>query len=101
LRATGRDGAAELLRVRALRAMPSDPTLAETLLKRSLQKARLEETLAWELRSTVTLAQLLVECGRSTEAAGFISAIGDRVRDEFETPDMRTLALLRRSLSSS
>jgi predicted ATPase/DNA-binding winged helix-turn-helix (wHTH) protein len=104
--ARGEDGragwcAAELLRVRALRAMPSDPTLAETLLKRSLQKARLEETLAWELRSTVTLAQLLVECGRSTEAAGFISAIGDRVRDEFETPDMRTLALLRRSLSSS
>jgi hypothetical protein len=83
--------------------MPSDPTLAETLLKRSLEKAGLEETLAWELRSTITLAQLLSERGhgRSNEAAGFISAIGDRVRDEFKTPDMRTLALLRRSLSSS
>jgi hypothetical protein len=56
--------------------MPSDPTLAETLLKRSLEKARLEETLAWELRSTITLAQLLVECGRSNVAAGFISTSG-------------------------
>jgi predicted ATPase len=103
--ARGEDGragwcAAELLRVRALRAMPSDPILAETLLKRSLEKAKLEETLAWELRSTVTLAQILSEQGRSNEAAGFISAIEDRVRDEFETPDMRTLALLRRSRSS-
>jgi predicted ATPase/DNA-binding winged helix-turn-helix (wHTH) protein len=104
--ARGEDGragwcAAELLRARALRAMPSDPTLAEALLKRSLEKARLEETPAWELRSTITLAQILSAQGRSNEAGGFISAIGDRVRDEFETPDMRTLALLRRSLSSS
>jgi predicted ATPase/DNA-binding winged helix-turn-helix (wHTH) protein len=104
--ARGEDGragwcAAELLRVRALRAATSDPALAETLLTRSVEKARLEETPAWELRSTITLVQLLCGQGRGSEAAAFLSAVADRVRDEFETPDMRALAILRRSLSSS
>ena len=104
--ARGEDGragwcAAELLRLRALRAAPSDPALAETLLTRSLEKATLEEALAWELRSTITLAQLLSEQGRASEAADLVSAVADRVTDEFETPDIRALTILRHSLSSS
>jgi hypothetical protein len=73
----------QLLRVRHIRTRNRAPRCLESLVP------------------LPSLIQILSEQGRSNEAAGFISAIGDRVRDEFETPDMRTLALLRRSLSSS
>jgi predicted ATPase/DNA-binding winged helix-turn-helix (wHTH) protein len=100
--ARGEDGragwcAAELMRVRALRALPSDPAQAKALLMRSLEKARLEDTPAWELRSTIALARLLMEQDRSSEADDFLSATPDRVRGDFETPDTVALAALRRS----
>ncbi len=88
----------ELLRLRAIRVAGADPALADTLLRRSIELARRDDALAWELRSSASLARLWAAQGRCDEAAGLLGIL-DRLRDAAATPDVRDAAALRRSLS--
>jgi predicted ATPase/DNA-binding winged helix-turn-helix (wHTH) protein len=81
----------ELLRVQAdiLVSMPStDEVLAEAIVMRALAEARREYALAWELRSSMTLARLRSKQGRGHEGRQELAAVLDRFTEGFETVDL-------------
>lgn len=67
-------------------AMPE----AELLLLRSLDLARQQSTLSWELRSATSLARLWHRRGRVAEARDLLAAICDRFTEGFGTSDVVT-----------
>jgi hypothetical protein len=99
----GEDGcagwcAAELLRVRALRIAETDPRSAEVLLLRSMEMAKEDDTLAWELRSSAALAELWMRQGRNAEALDLLTELPGRLKDQLVTPDIHRLRALLQSL---
>jgi predicted ATPase len=82
---------AELLRARAAilltraRGREAD---AEILLSRSLEQARQQAALAWELRAATTLAWLRIRQGQVTEAATGLNAVYSRFKEGFHTADL-------------
>jgi predicted ATPase len=62
---------------------------AEDWLSRSLQLARRQSALAWELRTTTSLAVLRRKQDRHAEAHGTLAAVYDRFTEGFETSDLR------------
>jgi predicted ATPase/DNA-binding winged helix-turn-helix (wHTH) protein len=92
----------EVLRVDAelllWHAAPSAPNAAETKLLRSLDVARRQSALSWELRSATSLARLWGRAGRTTEGRDLLAAICDRFSEGFGTADViaarQLLALL-------
>jgi predicted ATPase len=64
-------------------------TEAEDWLARSLQLARRQSALAWELRTTMSLALLRRKQGRHDEAHGALAAVYDQFTEGFETSDLR------------
>jgi predicted ATPase len=82
----------EILRIKGeLLASAPGATLseAENWLSRSLQLARRQSALAWELRTTVSLALLRRKQGRHDEARRALAAVYDRFTEGFETSDLR------------
>ena len=82
----------ELLRVQAnvlLLISPSNESAAEDCLLRSLTCARRQSALAWELRTTLTLARLQARQGRSKAAHQLLSSVYGRFTEGFETGDLR------------
>ena len=82
----------DLLRTKAKALMvlsPEDRTTAETLLMASLDRGRKQSSLAWELRSAISLCHLLSEHGRAEEARSLLSNIYGRFTEGFETADLR------------
>lgn len=63
---------------------------AESLLRESIAIARAQAALAWELRSTVSLAGLLARGGRAAEAVPSLEAVLARFAEGFDTPDLRS-----------
>jgi tetratricopeptide (TPR) repeat protein len=61
---------------------------AEDWLSRSLQLARRQSALAWELRTTTSLALLRRKQDRHAEAHGALAAVYDRFTEGFETSDL-------------
>ena len=51
--------------------------------------ARAQSALAWELRSTMTLARLLSEDGQRDQARHTLALVYDRVTEAFETADLK------------
>jgi hypothetical protein len=60
---------------------------AESRLHRSLDLARAQSTLSWELRTATSLARLWHRSGRAAEALGFLTATCDRFSEGFDTAD--------------
>nr|MBW4091699.1 hypothetical protein [Pseudomonadota bacterium] len=84
----------EILRVNADLLLwhggPAAAPAAESLLHRSLDLARQQSTLSWELRSATSLAQLWHRGGRVAEARDLLAATNDRFTEGFGTGDVMT-----------
>jgi predicted ATPase len=61
---------------------------AERLLSRSLEEARRQSALAWELRSATTFAWLQIRKGQVKEAAAGLEAVYCRFKEGFQTADL-------------
>jgi predicted ATPase len=102
--------AAELLRVKAealLKEGEANAAAAEGLLQRSLQTAREQGALSWELRTATSLARLWHQQHRTREAHDLLVSVYSRFTEGFETIDLvkaRTLledmAAIRRNAAS-
>ena len=85
---------AELLRVKGeliLReGAPQAATAAEEHFLRSLDWARRQGALSWELRTATSLARLQQDQGRAAEARSLLQSVYDRFSEGFETADLKT-----------
>jgi predicted ATPase/DNA-binding winged helix-turn-helix (wHTH) protein len=80
----------EALRLKgALLLMRHRAVDAENLFLRSLDFARRQGALSWELRSTVSLARLQCGQGRAREAHGRLMSVYSRFTEGFETADVQ------------
>jgi predicted ATPase/DNA-binding winged helix-turn-helix (wHTH) protein len=85
---------AELLRVKGeliLReGVPQAATAAEEHFLQSLDWARRQGALSWELRTSTSLARLQHDQGRIAEARSLLQSVYDRFSEGFETADLKT-----------
>jgi predicted ATPase len=82
--------AAELLRVKALTLTRKHGTqaAAEALLQQSLDTAREQGALSWELRTATSLARLQHGQGRTHEAYDLLASVYARFTEGFATIDL-------------
>ena len=84
---------AELLRIKGeliLReGAPQAATAAEEHFLRSLDWARRQGALSWELRTSTSLARLQQDQGRAAEARSLLQPVYDRFSEGFETADLK------------
>jgi len=78
-----------------------DPAEAETLYLRSLEIARSTETLAWEIRTSVSIGRLWQRTGRTRDAHERLEEVLSRVQEGFSSPDFGVAVSLYKSLASS
>jgi hypothetical protein len=103
---SGRVGwsAAEILRVagESIRraGAPDSMQVAEALFRRSLDLARRQNALSWELRTAMSLARLWRDLHRVGEAREVLSAVRDRFGEGFQTRDYLNAEALLRELSA-
>jgi predicted ATPase len=71
---------------------------AETPLRISIDWARQQQAKSWELRSSTTLAQLLIERGLRDAAREVLAPIYDWFTEGFDTHDLRAARTLLESL---
>lgn len=91
----------ELLRIRAvvLLSMPQPGhAQVEACIMQSLDCARRQGAKGWELRTTMTLAQLRVLQGRAKEARQLLSTILEQFSEGFATRDLSAAAAMLREL---
>lgn len=103
--ARGDDGsagwcAAELLRLRALHAMATDPGDAEALLLQSLDLSLEQGALSWQVRSANTLARLWIGQAREAEAGALLTRVAAGLGDPSQTPDVTELRGLQEYLET-
>jgi predicted ATPase len=87
----------ELLRIKAviLKALnPEDSAEMIDTLAESLAMSRQQGARAWEWRTTMELARLALEQGRSGEARDLLQGCRDQVSEGFDSKDLRQLGLL-------
>ena len=94
---------AEMLRIRAARLLARTDgeydMQAEALLQRSLDVARRQKALAWELRTATTLAEHWHRRNRRTDALELLSPVYERFTEGFDTQDLVRAATLLESKS--
>ena len=71
---------------------------AEDHYQQALDWARRQGALSWELRAATSLARLLRDHNRSTEAIAVLAPIYNRFTEGFETADLKTAKALIDSL---
>jgi len=85
---------AELLRIKGELILredaPQAAAAAEENFLRSLDWARRQGALAWELRTATSLARLQQDQGRAAEARSLLQSVYDRFSEGFETADLKT-----------
>jgi predicted ATPase len=85
---------AELLRVKGQLILwegaPHAAVTAEEHFLRSLNWARRQGALSWELRTSTSLARLQQDQGRIAEARSNLQPVYDRFTEGFETADLKT-----------
>jgi predicted ATPase/DNA-binding winged helix-turn-helix (wHTH) protein len=85
---------AELLRIKGELILredgPQAATAAEQHFLHSLDWARRQGALSWELRTSTSLARLQHDQGRIAEAYGLLQSVYDRFSEGFETADLKT-----------
>lgn len=85
----------EVLRIKGnCLALLEEPQLAEQCYAHSLEVARRQTALSWELRTTTSLAKLRLGGDRRTEALRDLAAVYDRCTEGFWTPDLTTATQL-------
>ena len=93
---------AELLRIKGeliLReSAPRAATVAEEFFLHSLEWARRQGALSWELRTSTSLARLQHDQGRIAEARSHLQLVYDRFSEGFETVDLKIAKALLNSL---
>jgi predicted ATPase len=93
---------AELLRIKGeliLReSAPQAASAAEEHFLRSLDWARRQGALSWELRTSTSLARLQQDQGRIAEARSLLQSVYDRFSEGFETADLKTAKAYPNSL---
>jgi hypothetical protein len=102
---TGQAGwcAAEILRAKGVIALKEDASnavAAERLFRQSLDLARQQGALAWELRSAMSAARLLQAQGRVSEARDLVAPIHARFTEGFGTADLVAARTLLDDLGS-
>jgi predicted ATPase len=89
---------AECLRIKGellrLRNRPKSTQEAEKHFERSLEWSRRQQTLSWELRTSVSLARMHQAQGRIDEARDALSLVCSRFEEGFQTADMRAARTL-------
>jgi len=94
---------AELLRLKGELVLrqggPNASSAAERYFRESLDWARRQETIAWELRTATSLAGLRHRGKRGAEAREALSAVYERFTEGLETADLRRATELLTSLS--
>jgi len=87
-----------LLRVKGelilLQDAPEAATTAEGHLREALDWAHRQGALSWELRAATSLARLLRDQNRSTEAIALLAPIYNRFTEGFETADLKAASAL-------
>jgi predicted ATPase len=92
---------AEMLRLRGeLRLKQTQLDLAEADFRESIALAQKMEAKAWELRATMSLAQLLVQQGDRDEARTKLAAIYGWFTEGFDTADLKDAKALLDELSA-
>lgn len=85
---------AELLRIKGelilRQGAPQAATAAEEHFLHSLDWARRQGALSWELRTSTSLARLQHDQGRTAEARSLLQSVYDRFSEGFETADLKT-----------
>ena len=93
---------AELLRVKGelilLGGSPQAPTAAEEHFLRSVDWARRQGALSWELRTSTSLARLQQDQGRIAEARSLLQSVYARFSEGFETADLKAAKAYLNSL---
>lgn len=93
----------ELLRIKGdlilLQAGPGAPVTAESLFRKSLDWAKRQRALSWELRTATSLARLFRDQSRSSDARGLLAPIHGRFSEGFNTADLAAARQLLFELS--
>jgi tetratricopeptide (TPR) repeat protein len=95
--------AAEILRVNAsvlLKEGALDTAAAETQFRRSLDIARQQAALSWELRAATSLARLWQDQKRMRDAHDLLASVYGQFTEGFETADLVAARLLLNELAS-
>jgi predicted ATPase len=82
---------AELYRVKGellLAESPDDTVAAEANFRAAIETARRQQSRAWELRATMSLARLWHRQGRRDEARDALAAVYGGFTEGFTTPDL-------------
>ena len=80
----------EMMRIKGeILASGSRSCEAETWFSRSIDLAREQSALAWELRAATSLAHLWARQGRCDEGQRVLRPVYDRFTEGFDTPDLR------------
>ena len=66
-----------------------DPELARDYFLRSLECARAQGALSWELRTAISLALLERTQGRTEQARRLLQSVHDRFTEGFDTADLK------------
>jgi tetratricopeptide (TPR) repeat protein len=95
--------AAEVLRARGeeIRRIGGAAKSAEALFFRSLEVARGQNALAWELRTATSLARLWHDEQRGHEARELLADVHTRMTEGFQTADYRRAAALLQKLQNA
>jgi tetratricopeptide (TPR) repeat protein len=81
---------AEILRLKGWVLMRQGRrTEAEAQLRASIECARRQQARSWELRSSKTLAELLIECGQRDAARQLLAPMYDWFTEGFDTLDLK------------
>jgi predicted ATPase len=90
---------AELLRVKSdLLVLRGEHAEAEVYLRQARNWTREQGALSWELRTSVSLARLHHDRGRTAEARRLLRPVYDRFNEGFETADLKTAKVYLNSL---
>ena len=93
---------AEVLRTKAGLLLAHNPAKAdevENLLTKSLEIARRQQALCWELRTSCDLARLWQRQGRGKDALKLLRSIHGRFMEGLETPDLKAAEALMENLT--
>ena len=94
---------AELHRLKGELALTNgrSPEAAETHFQRSIEIAKHQQSKAWELRATTSLARLYQKQKRHAEARDRLSVAHAKFTQGFETPDLRAAKSLLTELQNA
>ena len=97
--------APELLRIKGelllLQGTTGTTEAVEDYFRQALDAARRQQTLSWELRAATSLARLLHNEGRSSDAIACLQPVYDRFTEGFGTADLITAKRLLDELSKA